>query len=333
MIDEIRIKDIRETVRGHTSFKLIPFEIDPPASLTVSLKNFGILHPLIVRTVFRGNTFQLITGFKRFTIANLLNIETAPVILLREGEAKDIPSLLLAIEDNRTTRSFSPIEAGHILHLWKYLFRRKSKKNTEKVASLLGIPPVNSTIQDYLKLRDLNPELQKRIHSGRIGFEQAQVLLNTDEVISDVLTDFLLAGVHLNPNRLKVISRYLKEIARRENLSPQKIVQDSGIGRLLKAEEKRDSVTGARLQSILHSLRYPVLTGLIRNFNSIAKRLTSGDLPVNVQYPTDFEGETLTMILEVKSRDELKTTLEELLAPGKVSLFKDLFSLLHDYEV
>lgn len=119
--------------------ELIPGEFQPHIeetkasleNLTNSIKNHGIIIPLIVRP--KGIQYEIILGNRRYNAARILRIEKVPVIVLDIDDAKAID---LIISDNIQRKELTGKEEG-------YLYEKALEYpniNTEKLSITLGIP-------------------------------------------------------------------------------------------------------------------------------------------------------------------------------------------------
>lgn len=119
--------------------ELVPGEFHPHLeytndnieNLTNSIKNYGILEPLIVRP--KDNKYEIILGNRRYKAAVNLGLDKVPVIILNLDDAK---ALELIISDNIQRKELSGKEEA-------YLYDKAlsyPNTNTEKLSMNLGIP-------------------------------------------------------------------------------------------------------------------------------------------------------------------------------------------------
>jgi hypothetical protein len=332
MLEIVKRESIEPGPEGRHCFDLSPEGIPLPELLVASIERVGILHPLIVRPLHTGKYFQLIAGFKRYSIAKQLYIERIPVFVLPAKRRGDYASLIYAVEDNRSVRALSPMEICMALRLFACIHDSEKPKDPGGMARLLGIPPVESRIEDYLNLDRLDRAIQRKVHLKDIDFEQARILLKTDGVIARFLTAILLSGVHLNANRMKIAAEYLVEICRREGISPEGIIEAPALSAFLNRCKEGKRCRATEFQSILRTLRYPILSELQARFDRLSKGIASG-IPVTIHHPEQFEGDCITVTIKARNRSELTENLKKLCEGEKERLFDGLFELLHDYEV
>ena len=119
--------------------ELIPGEFQPHIeetkssleNLTNSIKNHGIIIPLIVRP--KGIQYEIILGNRRYNAARILRIEKVPVIIL---DIDDTKAINLIISDNIQRKELTGKEEG-------YLYEKALEYpniNAEKLSMTLGVP-------------------------------------------------------------------------------------------------------------------------------------------------------------------------------------------------
>src|SRR6185369_2250027 len=126
------------------------FDPDELASLSTSIKNHGILQPVVVRKI--GEQYQLVAGERRLRAAQDAGLTTVPV---RVVDFNDQQVLEAALVENIQRADLNPIEKAHGFK--DYLDRFKITH--DKLAQRLGL--ARTTITNLLNLLDLEPEVQE----------------------------------------------------------------------------------------------------------------------------------------------------------------------------
>ena len=134
--------------------------------LADSIKEQGIVQPLIVRS--RGDTFELIAGERRWRAAQILGLDSVPVIV---RQADDRVVLELALIENLQRENLNPIEEAHGYAQLIDQFQLKQ----EDVASKVGKSRV--VVANALRLLKLAPEIQAFVRDGRLSVGHAKVIL------------------------------------------------------------------------------------------------------------------------------------------------------------
>ncbi len=142
------------------------FPEDSLRELADSIREHGILQPLICR--FHEGHNELIAGERRWRAAQLLELETVPVIL-REASDKDV--LELALIENLQRAELNPLEESKAyMRLAKEFSMRQ-----EDIAKRVGRS--RASVANSLRLLDLAPEIQTWLAQDRLSVGHAKVLL------------------------------------------------------------------------------------------------------------------------------------------------------------
>jgi ParB family chromosome partitioning protein len=141
------------------------FDPDELESLSASVKNHGILQPLVVRKV--GEQYELVAGERRLRAAQNVNLATVPVRIVDFNDQQVIEAALV---ENIQRADLNPIEKAHGFR--DYLDRFKLTQ--EQLAQRLGL--ARSTIANLVNLLDLEPEVQDGLRTNQITEGHAKLL-------------------------------------------------------------------------------------------------------------------------------------------------------------
>jgi len=142
------------------------FAEDELRELADSIREHGILQPLICRQ-HEGRT-ELIAGERRWRAAQLVGMETVPVIV-REASNQDV--LELALIENLQRAELNPVEESRA-------YQRLSQEfsmTQEDIAKRVGRS--RASVANSLRLLDLAPQIQTWITQERLSVGHAKVLL------------------------------------------------------------------------------------------------------------------------------------------------------------
>lgn len=141
------------------------FDKDELASLSASVKEHGILQPLVVRAV--GDHYQLIAGERRLRAAQGAGLATVPV---RVVDFNDQQVLEAALAENIQRTDLNPIEKAQGFK--EYLDR--FGVNHDQLAQRLGL--ARSTITNLVNLLEMAPEVQEGLRLNQISEAHAKLL-------------------------------------------------------------------------------------------------------------------------------------------------------------
>ena len=147
------------------------FETNALKDLSASLKQSGVLQPVVVRRAGQG--YQLIVGERRWRAAKLAGIERIPAVI---REATDAESLELALVENLLRENLNPLEEAEAYQRLLADFNWTQEELGERVGK------DRSSIANSLRLLKLPELIQGDLRSGRLTMGHARALLALDTV-------------------------------------------------------------------------------------------------------------------------------------------------------
>ena len=167
---EVRLLDPRK-IRVNRAQPRTHFDDAALEELSTSIKNDGILQPLVVRPD-EGGGFELVAGERRLRASLSLGLETVPVVV----QTIDPQRLLrLALIENIQREDLNPIE----LALAYRALQKEHGWTQEQLAEGLG--KKRSSIANSLRFLDLEQPIREALASGGISSGHAKLLLSVDE--------------------------------------------------------------------------------------------------------------------------------------------------------
>ncbi len=143
------------------------FSDESLAELTESIKQHGIIQPLIVRKIEKKR-FQIVAGERRWRAAIKAVLKKVPVVTKDFAERE---MMEIALIENLQREDLNPIEEAHALERLIGDF----ELTQEEVARTLG--KSRSGIANSLRLLKLDPEVQENVSRGTISMGHARALL------------------------------------------------------------------------------------------------------------------------------------------------------------
>jgi ParB family chromosome partitioning protein len=159
-----RIKPNSYQPRGH-------FDEDSMASLTASVKELGILQPVLVRPA-EGDTYELIAGERRWRAAKRAGLPTIPALV---RTATDIASLEQAVVENLHRQDLNPLEEAAAFQQLLEDFGLTH----DQLATRVG--KSRAAITNTLRLFQLPPSIQRLVAENRLAAGHARALLGTPD--------------------------------------------------------------------------------------------------------------------------------------------------------
>ncbi len=148
------------------------FDEESIRELAQSISAVGLIQPLVVRKLPDG-TFQLIAGERRLRALKELGWATAPAYVRDVDE--DINMLELALIENLQREDLNPME---IAITYQRLIE-ECQYTHEELAKRVGKD--RSTVTNYIRLLQLEPEIQVAVRDGQISMGHARALLGLSD--------------------------------------------------------------------------------------------------------------------------------------------------------
>ena len=158
-------------IRANAHQPRTSFDEEAMASLTASIREIGVLQPILVRAVGES-AYELIAGERRWRAAKRAGLPTIPAIV---RESSDLHSLEQALVENLHRLDLNPLEeAGAYQQLIEDF-----GLTHEQLSIRVGKSRV--AITNILRLFQLPPSVQKLISDGQLSAGHARALLGTPD--------------------------------------------------------------------------------------------------------------------------------------------------------
>ena len=162
MMDINKVEPNREQPRKN-------FDEDALLELSESIKQFGVIQPLIVQD--RKTYYEIIAGERRWRAAKMAGLKEVPVII---KELSDNEAMEIAIIENLQREDLNPIEEAEGLQA----LIDKCGYTQEQVATSVG--KSRPAITNALRLLKLPEEVREMAKDGTISAGHARALLAFD---------------------------------------------------------------------------------------------------------------------------------------------------------
>lgn len=142
------------------------FDEEKLQELAASIKEFGVVQPVVVRK--KGRSYELVAGERRLRAAGLAGLTKVPAIVKDYDDAK---MMEIALIENIQRHDLNPIEEAQGLRRLMQEFKLTQERTAEKVGRS------RSAVTNILRLLNLPEEVQKQIINGVLTMGQAKQLL------------------------------------------------------------------------------------------------------------------------------------------------------------
>ena len=142
--------------------------------LADSIRQKGVIQPLIVRAIAGGARYEIVAGERRWRAAQIAQLHELPVIV---REFSDSEVLEIAIIENIQRAELNAIEEA----LAYRQFMNRFGHTQEKIAEALSRS--RSHIANLLRLLSLPDEVQTMVASGKLSAGHARALITTPNAL------------------------------------------------------------------------------------------------------------------------------------------------------
>lgn len=158
-----QVEPNREQPRKH-------FEEDALLELADSIKQYGVLQPLLVRK--RKDYYEIIAGERRWRAAKLAGVKEVPVIIKEYTEQQAVE---IALIENIQRENLNPIEEAMAFKKLLTEFNLKQDEVAERVSKS------RTAVTNSMRLLKLGEKVQKMIIDDMITTGHARALLAIDD--------------------------------------------------------------------------------------------------------------------------------------------------------
>ncbi|MEA2016168.1 MAG: ParB/RepB/Spo0J family partition protein [Actinomycetota bacterium] len=148
------------------------FDNDSLDELAESIKEFGVIQPIVIREIDGEEKYEIITGERRFRATKKVGMNTIPAIAVKEVD--DISSLEMALIENIHRDNLSPMEKAYTFRQLIDEFKITHSQLSKKIGKS------RTVITNSMRLLSLPIEVQKLINEEKISEGHARAILSID---------------------------------------------------------------------------------------------------------------------------------------------------------
>lgn len=152
------------------------FEEESLKELAESIRQYGVIQPLIVRKV--KDHYEIVAGERRWRAAKIAGLKEVPV-LIREYEDRQASEI--ALIENLQRKDLNPMEEAMAYRALMEEYGLKQGEVAEKVSKS------RTVITNALRLLKLEPSVQKMVEEGTLSTGHAKVLLGLIDLDNQVV--------------------------------------------------------------------------------------------------------------------------------------------------
>lgn len=183
------------------------FDNESLAELSDSIKQHGVLQPLLVRPMPDGS-YRLIAGERRWRASRMAGLQEVPVTI---REMTDEEESVFALIENLQREDLNAIEEAEGLKTLIETFGLTQEQAAEKVGKS------RTAVTNYLRLLNLPPEIIELTKKGKITMGHARAILSvsSDEDMKKIVEAIVKNGISVRETE-KLIKKLGKPLSNSE---------------------------------------------------------------------------------------------------------------------
>jgi ParB family chromosome partitioning protein len=182
------------------------FDEESLDELANSIKEKGVIQPVVVYKKDRGEGYTLVVGERRLRASIKAGLKKIPAIIKK---LKDKDLIGLAVLENLQREDLNPMELSEAL----YKMNKKMEMSQEEIGKILGID--RASVSNYIRLKNLDKKTQQALFDEKISMGHAKVLLQLKEKEKEVffLKEIINKGLSVRELEKAIVS--VKEVKRK----------------------------------------------------------------------------------------------------------------------
>lgn len=218
------------------------FDEDALQELSESIKQFGLIQPIIVKN--KGKYYEIVAGERRWRAARIAGLKEVPVIIKEYSEKE---SMEIAIVENLQREDLNPIEEAQAYQKLIEEFGLKQDEAAQRVSKS------RTAVTNALRLLKLDERVQQMVIDEMISGGHARALLAIGDKEEQYLTAMLIFDNKMSVRETeKLVREHIKKeeekrVEKKEDFSQMETIYHQ-------LEERMKSVIGSKVA--IHSRNY-----------------------------------------------------------------------------
>jgi ParB family chromosome partitioning protein len=218
------------------------FDEDALQELSESIKQFGLIQPIIVKN--KGKYYEIVAGERRWRAARIAGLKEVPVIIKEYSEKE---SMEIAIVENLQREDLNPIEEAQAYQKLIEEFGLKQDEAAQRVSKS------RTAVTNALRLLKLDERVQQMVIDEMISGGHARALLAIEDKEEQYLTAMLIFDNKMSVRETeKLVREHIKKeeekrVEKKEDFSQMETIYHQ-------LEERMKSVIGSKVA--IHSRNY-----------------------------------------------------------------------------
>ena len=189
------------------------FDEDSLAELAESIKQFGVIQPLVVQE--KNGFYEIIAGERRWRAAKMAGLKEVPVIIKKYT---DLEIMEISLIENIQRENLNPIEEAEGYQVLMSQYNMTQEETAQRVGKS------RSAVANALRLLNLCPPVRAMVEDGRLTNGHARALLP----LSPALQETTAATILKNDLSVRQTEQLVKKLTagKKEKPSPAGLTVD-----------------------------------------------------------------------------------------------------------
>ena len=212
------VKEVKVPVETKVKLSLIEpnkdqprkvFDEDALIELSESIKQYGVLQPLLVQK--KDDYYEIIAGERRWRAAKLAGVKEVPVVI-KDYSTQEV--MEIALIENIQREDLNPIEEARAYQRLIKDYRLKQDEVAEKVSKS------RAAITNALRLLKLDERVQDMVIEGKISSGHARTILSIDDNDKQYMIAQKIFDEKLSVREVEKLMKSLDEPEKKEKKLP-----------------------------------------------------------------------------------------------------------------
>jgi len=283
--------------------------------LKTSIIQTGIIHPPFLLQL-SDTSFEVVSGHKRILIAEQhLGSDKIGCFIL-PGDFPEVSILNLLLTDQIYTAPLSLVEKARFIQLAVGCITRE--EIIDEFSTRLGLKKQKSAIDKMLAVLNLQDDIIKEIHSGRLQDKMVMELQRLKHPEDRLTVVSLFKELCLGTGKQKKLFSLIRDLAYRNHTTISDLISNNKIQQILTHEEMNPPQKAQHLGKFLQQQLTPTFLEAENSFSEFSKKL---QLPENLtlSHSQAFETDGVTLSIKCKNLQECQEMLPAIKAVLKNS--------------
>ncbi len=303
LLEKVKLDDIDRS-DGLFSMNFEP-DLEP---LIASAEQVGILEPIWLRR--KAKKLQIISGFRRFDVAQKLGMETLGALVWKKERIDDQTAFLMGIHENILGRGLNLVERGLVLDKLLSRFSLSRNEIIRNWLPLLNLEPSDNILNGFLLINTFSKGVKRYLLGHGLSLTNVMLLAKFSKEDRQLICRSL-SHLRIGENVLREMLTFLREIAHRDGIRIADLLSNPRIQVPLSDHRLSGPQKIQAIRRFLREKRYPRLSELEERFSASKKGM---NLPpqIKITPPPFFEGDRFKIEFSFGSLEEYEKNLATL---------------------